>query len=168
LSLLTPTAKSQPKPFQPLLARLERAMLRSLFVSCLFVFAAAAPANAVERANPAQDPEDRPRYLMIIVKACHQAEVPLKPTNQGKSYDNEPAPTREERLAAYKELGCIDVPIPMDIVLRDMTFEGCRGPAGYLAAMQFLETRQDLAEYPAVGGWNCLLTDQPVLSPVGQ
>lgn len=111
---------------------------------------------------------DDSAFLEIIVKACHPAETALQPINQGISYDNAKAPTREERIAMYRKLGCIDVPIPMQYITGTMTATACRGHAGYLAAMQFIEQRPDLAEYSAVGGWDCILSDHPVISPIGQ
>ncbi|XSG81360.1 MAG: hypothetical protein ACPW61_09760 [Methyloligella sp. ZOD6] len=118
-------------------------------------------------ANDGSDPTDQV-YLSIIVKACHASETLLEPTNQGKIYDNEEPLSHEERQAMFREIGCIDVPIPMQYITGRMNAAACRGHAGYITAMQFLEQRTDLAEYPAVGGWECVLKDHPVISPVGQ
>ncbi|ODA67016.1 hypothetical protein A7A08_02313 [Methyloligella halotolerans] len=117
--------------------------------------------------NDGSDPTDQV-YLQIIVKACHATETLLQPTNQGVKYDDVQPLSREERLAMYREIGCIDVPIPMRFITGRMNAGACRGHAGYMAAMQFLEQRSDLAEYPAVGAWECILSDKPVVSPVGQ
>ncbi|MGH6736905.1 MAG: hypothetical protein ACRECX_12650 [Methyloceanibacter sp.] len=105
---------------------------------------------------------DGSTYLQIIIKACPQAEVPLEPTNQGKIYNDEAPKTLEERKAALTEMGCIDVPIPMEHVA-DMSETACRGHAGYVAAMRFLQGRQDLADFPAVGAWQCMVTDYEVV-----
>ena len=43
-----------------------------------------------------------------------------------------------------------------------MTYEGCKGHAGYLASMQFLQQRQDLKKFPAVGYWMCISHPYPV------
>ncbi|MEG6510243.1 hypothetical protein V6C03_14830 [Methyloligella sp. 2.7D] len=150
-------------------------MLRSLLAAIVMVFAiagvcSAAPADGQRAGKPdpnAPSPDD-PRYLSMIVKACHAAEIPLEPTNQGKIYDDEVPLTHEERQAMYEELGCIDVPLPMQWITGTMTAAACRGHAGYIAAMQFLEQRPDLAEYPAVGAWECKMQSHPVISPVGQ
>jgi len=107
--------------------------------------------------------KDKTVYVQLIVKACHQAETPLEPTNQGKIYDNENPMTLEERKAALVALGCIDVPVPMDFLADAMSPSACMGHGGYLAAMQFLAQRQDLAEFPAVGAWECIITDHEVV-----
>jgi len=114
-------------------------------------------------------PDDQhPVYVQIIVKACPAAEAPLEPTNQGKSYDNEKSMTREERNAALTGQGCVDVPIPMEWVTGNMTPEACRGRAGYLAAMEFLEQRQDLSGHKAVGAWECIVSDHEVIGALSQ
>jgi hypothetical protein len=101
--------------------------------------------------------------VQLIVKACQPAETPLEPTGQGKVYDNEKALTLEERKAALVALGCIDVPVPMDFLADAMSPNACMGHGGYLAAMQFLEQRQDLAKFTAVGAWQCVITDHEVV-----
>jgi hypothetical protein len=114
------------------------------------------------------DPTQHPVYVQIIVKACHQAETPLQPINQGKSYDDEKPMSLEERKAAILALGCIDVPIPMDWVTWTMTPEACQGHAGYMAAMEFLQQRQDLGEFRAVGSWGCIVMDHPATGAISQ
>ena len=105
----------------------------------------------------------RPKSAYLIVKACHRAETPLEPTNQGKVYNDEKPMPLEERKAALVALGCIDVPVPMDFLADALSPSSCMGHGGYLAAMQFLEQRQDLAEFPAVGSWECIITDHEVI-----
>ena len=34
--------------------------------------------------------------------------------------------------------------------MQEMTYDGCKGHAGYLASMQFLQQRRDLKNFPAV------------------
>ena len=109
------------------------------------------------------EPKDKTVYVQLIVKACHRAETPLEPTNQGKVYNDEKPMTLDERKAALVALGCIDVPVPMDFLADAMSPSACMGHGGYLAAMQFLEQRQDLAEFPAVGSWECIITDHEVI-----
>jgi hypothetical protein len=104
-------------------------------------------------------------YVQLIVKACHQVETPLQPINQGKSYDDEPPLSLEQRKAALVTLGCIDVPVPMDFLAEGMSPTACMGHAGYLASMQFLEQRQDLSAFPAVGAWECVITDHEIVGP---
>jgi len=114
-------------------------------------------------------PDERhPVYVQIIVKACPPAETPLEPVNQGKSYDNEKSMTREERNASFAQQGCIDVPIPMEWMSVEMTPQACRGHAGYLAAMEFLQQRQDLAGHKAVGAWECVISDHEVVGAISQ
>jgi hypothetical protein len=114
-------------------------------------------------------PDDQhPVYVQIIVKACPAAETPLEPTNQGKVYDDEKPMTRAERKASLTAQGCIDVPVPMEWLTGHMTPQACRGHAGYLAAMQFLAQRQDLTGFPAVGAWECLVTDHQIVGAINQ
>lgn len=129
--------------------------------------AAAQPEVQVE-ADPSQptrmgEPKDKHVYVQLIVKACRQAEAPLEPINQGKIYGNEKPMTGEERRAALTAIGCIDVPVPMEFLADAMSPNACIGRAGYLAAMQFLEQRQDLSAFPAVGAWQCVVTDHEVI-----
>ncbi|MEM7192752.1 MAG: hypothetical protein AAF405_07790 [Pseudomonadota bacterium] len=102
-------------------------------------------------------------YVQLIVKACHAVETPLEPTNHGKIYDNEPSKTTEERKAAVLAAGCIDIPVPMEFLADAMSPTACMGHGGYMAAMQFLEQRQDLHEFPAVGAWHCVITNHEVI-----
>ena len=131
------------------------------------IAAAAEPEAQVdgESSRPTRMGEEKEKtiYVQLIVKACHRAETPLEPTGQGKIYDNEKSLTLEERKAALTALGCIDVPVPMDFLADLMSPNACMGHAGFLAAMQFLEQRHDLAEFPAVGAWQCVITDHEVV-----
>jgi hypothetical protein len=111
------------------------------------------------------EPKQKTVYVQLIVKACPQAETPLEPINQGKVYDNEPPMTLEQRKASLIALGCIDVPVPMEFLAEGMSPSACMGHGGYLAAMQFLEQRQDLAKYSAVGAWQCVITDHEIVGP---
>jgi hypothetical protein len=112
--------------------------------------------------------EQYPVYVQIIVKACPAVETVLGPTNQGKIYDDEKSMTREERKAHLLDQGCIDVPIPMEWVNGEMTPKACRGQAGYLASMQFLEQRQDLKGFSSVGAWDCIVTDSQTIGAISQ
>jgi hypothetical protein len=144
-------------------------MIRHLTAALALSLAACVPAAAADpEADPSQqtrmgEQPERTVYVQLIVKACHQAEIPLQPTNQGKSYDDEKPLTIEERKAALIALGCIDVPVPMDFLADAMSPSACMGHGGYLAAMQFLAQRQDLSEFPAVGSWECVITDHEVV-----
>jgi len=102
-------------------------------------------------------------YVQLIVKACRAVERPLEPTNRGKVYDDEKPLTLEERKAALLATGCIDVPVPMEFLADAMSPNACMGHGGYIAAMQFLEQRHDLREFPAVGAWQCVITDHEVI-----
>ena len=104
-------------------------------------------------------------YVQLIVKACRGAVTPLEPINQGKIYDNEKPMTAAERKAAIVATGCIDVPVPMDFLADAMSPNACLGRGGYMAAMQFLQQRQDLLEFPTVGSWHCVVTDHEVIGP---
>jgi hypothetical protein len=131
----------------------------------LIVTGAAQAATTDARGIP---DEQNPLYVQIIVKACPAAETPLEPTNQGKSYDAEKSLTREERRSAFRNQGCIDVPSPMEWVNGDMSPQACRGHAGYIASMEFLRQRQDLAGFQAVGAWECIVTDHQIVGAISQ
>jgi hypothetical protein len=140
--------------------------LIAAFALSLAGFGSAAAGDA--QTDPSQpnrmgEQKDKTVYVQLIVKACHRAETPLEATNQGKVYNDEKPMSLEERRAALVALGCIDVPVPMDFLADAMSPSACMGHGGYLAAMQFLEQRQDLAEFPAVGSWECIITDHEVI-----
>jgi hypothetical protein len=145
-------------------------MMRTLIAGLALGLAIAGTATAATPDTPARGLADdqHPVYVQIIVKACPQVETPLQPINQGKSYDKETPMTLDERKASLAAHGCIDVPVPMEWMNGDMTPEGCRGHAGYLAAMQFLEQRQDLKGFPAIGAWQCVVTDHEVVGAINQ
>ena len=116
-------------------------------------------------ATPAQaQPEG---YIEIIVTACPAVNVPLEPTNQGHSFDNDPDPEPDpahplaNHFKLLKTLHCIDVPIPAQALASDMTMGACMGQGGYIAAMQFLQGRPDLSGFPDIGAWNCILRSTP-------
>ncbi|HEU4475631.1 MAG TPA: hypothetical protein VFR71_02920 [Methyloceanibacter sp.] len=113
------------------------------------------PANAAagERA-PLID--TNPPYVQIVVTACPPAEIPLEPTNHGKVYDNERSMTRAERNAYFREVGCVEVPTPAEIITQKMSYRQCIGLAGYLAAMQYLQQNATLSRTPYVGQWACI------------
>lgn len=128
-----------------------------------------------------QPPIAPPAYVSIIIKACpadpqdmERCEMAAiastgfptgmcaKAVNQGKSYEWEPSMTKEERNSYYSKIGCIDVPIPPEVIQGgEMTMERCRGHAGYLASMQYLEQNQTITQ-KAVGGWACISSSYPV------
>lgn len=119
----------------------------------LLVLLLPASALAGERA-PLIDPN--PPYVQIVVTACPPAEVPLEPTNHGKIYDNERSMTREERNAYFRGAGCVEVPIPVEIITQELSYRQCIGHAGYLAAMQYLQQNATLSRTPHVGQWACI------------
>ena len=102
-------------------------------------------------------------YVQLIVKACRGEVIPLEPTGHGKVYNDEKPMTREERRAALVATGCIDVPVPMEFLNEGMSATACNGRGGYIASMQFLQQRQDLRDFPAVGAWQCIVTDHEVV-----
>lgn len=92
----------------------------------------------------------------VVVTACPVIETPLEPINQGKVYDDERSLTRAERVAFFRASGCIDVPIPPEYVMQELSYQQCMGHAGYLAAMQYLEQNKTLVRTPVVGQWACI------------
>jgi len=142
-------------------------MLNRATAFIAIAFAGCGYAGAESVKSVALPDEQHPIYVQIIVKACHPAEKLLEP-NQGKIYNDEKPMTLEERKAMWVELGCIDVPIPMEWMSQQMTAAGCKGHAGYLASMQFLEQRQDLADHRAVGAWQCILSEERIVGAATQ
>jgi hypothetical protein len=100
--------------------------------------------------------DTNPPYVQIVVTACPPAEIPLEPTNFGKVYDNERSMTREERLAYFREVGCVEVPVPAEVITQELSYRQCIGPAGYLVAMQYLQQNATLSRTPYVGQWACI------------
>ena len=95
---------------------------------------------------PAQPASEPPQvYIELIVKACpsdHPNAQPgrpdavrgyyTEPINQGKSYDKERSPTKDEREAAFTAMHCIDVPVPPEVIMGDgLTRQACMGHIGY-------------------------------------
>jgi len=132
------------------------------------VFALGALLSGPAAADPDQptrmgEDKEKTVYVQLIVKACRALEIPLEPTNHGKVYNDAKPLTPEERKAALAATGCIDIPVPMDYLADAMSPTACMGHGGYLAAMQFLQQRQDLHEFPAVGAWQCVISDHEVV-----
>ena len=141
-------------------------MFRNVIAALALAAVALGPAAAEEDADqPTRMGTDKVKtiYVQLIVKACRAVEIPLEPTGQGKVYNDEKPLTLAERKAALTALGCIDVPVPMEFLAEGMSPNACIGHGGYLAAMQFLEQRQDLHEFSAVGAWECVITDHEVV-----
>jgi len=144
-------------------------MFRHVIAALALGALACGPAAAVEPEGPSDQPtrmgeqKEKTVFVQLIVKACRAVETPLEPTNQGKIYDDETPLTLEDRKALLITMGCIDVPVPMDFLADAMSPNACMGHGGYLAAMQFLEQRQDLHEFPAVGAWQCVISDHEVV-----
>lgn len=127
-----------------------------------------------------QPPQAPPVYITMIVKACPRDKGDSQPcesgapgaqglpagycptpNNQGKTYDNEHSLTKAERDAYYASIGCIDVPIPPEVVTQELTMASCASKGGYLAAMQYLEQNATITQ-KAVGGWVCVPHEFPV------
>jgi hypothetical protein len=127
-------------------------------------------------------------YVTIVVKACPldpsdyetcapaafgAAGLPIgqcpRATNMGQpESQRERAPSLAERHAYEARIGCIDVPIPPEVIHGngEMTMDRCRGHAGYLAALQYLEQNPTIAQ-KAVGEWVCIMHAFPVSGVAG-
>lgn len=140
-------------------------MIRHVIAALALSAVACGPAAADDSDQPTRMGEDKEKtvYVQLIVKACRAVETPLEPINQGKVYDDEKPLTLEERKAALIATGCIDVPVPMEFLAEGMSPTACMGHGGYLAAMQFLQQRQDLHGFSAVGAWQCVISDHEVV-----
>lgn len=140
-------------------------MIRHVIAALALGALACGPAVAEEPDQPTRIGEDKDKtvYVQLIVKACRGVETPLEPTNQGKVYNDEKPLTLDERKALLIATGCIDVPVPMEFLAEGMSPTTCMGRGGFMAAMQFLQQRQDLHEFPAVGAWQCVISDHEVI-----
>jgi hypothetical protein len=125
------------------------------------------PASALAEARPPLI-DTNPPYVQVVVTACPAAETPLEPINQGKSYEKERSMTRAERNAYFREIGCVEVPIPPEWITQELSYTQCRGPIGYLVSMQYLEQNKTLARTPAVGQWACITGGTPFVGVASQ
>jgi hypothetical protein len=125
------------------------------------------PASALAEERPPLI-DTNPPYVQVVVTACPPAETPLEPTNQGKSYENERGMTRAERTTYFREIGCIEVPIPPEWMTQELSYRQCAGPAGYLLSMQYLEQNATLVRTRAVGQWACIPGGTPFVGVASQ
>jgi hypothetical protein len=125
------------------------------------------PASALAEERPPLI-DTNPPYVQVVVTACPAAETPLKPINQGKSYENERSMTRAERNTYFREIGCIEVPIPPEWITQELSYAQCRGPIGYLVSMQYLEQNKTLVRTPSVGQWACIPGGSPFVGVASQ
>jgi hypothetical protein len=142
-------------------------MSRLLF--CVFLFVGGS-ANAAEPAllpNPQGD-DQHPVYVQIIVTACPAVERALEPRGQGEVPGDNKSRSHAERIAWYRSIGCVDVPIPIEWITREMTYAACTQHGGWQAAMEFLHQRQDLKATPEVGQIECIISDHPFTSVASQ
>jgi hypothetical protein len=131
--------------------------------------------------NLPADPAPPQVFVQLIVKACPSAQTGAQsnrpkdvlgyyadPINQGKSYENERAPTREEREAMFAEMHCIDVPVPPEWISVELTSQACKSHVGYMIAMQYLQQTASYKEsFPDVGQWQCIEQPYPVQGVAG-
>ena len=128
-------------------------------------------------------PSDAPQvYVELIVKACPSSQPDVsenkpnsvqgyytEPINQGVSYDDARAPTKEERESAFANMHCMDVPVPAEVIMgAPLTRQACMGHTGYLIAMQYLQQNPAYAkDFPDVGEWACVEHPYPVHGAAG-
>jgi hypothetical protein len=143
-------------------------MLRLFILLFLFAFADSASAgDAALLLNP-QGNDRHPLYVQLIVTACPAVEKALEPTGQGEIPGESKSKSHDERVAWYRAIGCLDVPVPMEWLTREMTYAACAQHGGWLAAMEFLHQRQDLHATPEVGQIECIVSDHPFTSIAAQ
>jgi hypothetical protein len=124
---------------------------------------------------PADEGPARQVFVQLIVKACPSAQPRAQanrpkdvfgyyadPINQGKSYEHQRAPTREEGEAMFAEMHCIDVPVPPEWITVELTSQACRSHIGYMIAMQYLQQATAYKDFPDVGQWQCIEHPYPV------
>lgn len=117
--------------------------------------------------NPRGD-EQHPIYVELIVTACPAIEKALEPRGQGEIPGDNKSKSHAERIAWYRSIGCLDVPIPMEWMTREMSYAACTQHGGWQAAMEFLQKRQDLKTTPEVGQIECIVSDHPFESVASQ
>jgi hypothetical protein len=132
-------------------------------------------AAPVEQAAPPQV------FIELIIKACPAADQSAQankpsavqgyyadPTNPGQSYENEHAPSKEERQAAFTAMGCIDVPVPPEWISVELTRQACMSQVGYLIALQYLQQAAAYrTDFPEIGQWECIEHANPVQGVAG-
>src|SRR5215831_15768147 len=136
----------------------------------LFLFACTTSADAGEPVlllNP-QNVDQHLVYVQIIVTACPAVEKALEPQGQGDVPGDNKSRSHAERIAWYRSIGCVDVPIPMEWMTREMTYAACAQHGGWQAAIEFLHQRQDLNVTPEVGQIECIISDHPFTSVASQ
>lgn len=121
-------------------------------------------------------------YVELIVKACPSIAPDVsvnkpdavqgyyaEPINQGVSYDDVRAQTKEERKSAFATMHCMDIPVPPEVIMGEpLTREACMGHTGYLIAMQYLQQNPAYAkDFPDVGEWACIEHPYPVHGAAG-
>jgi hypothetical protein len=166
-------------------------MLRLLMLLVVLALPAHAQQGACpEGSYPTQGSCDWPTpnqeqvYVTIVVKACPFNANQIEPGHPAASgaqgipngyipkpedWNGEGEPesarmhgkTKEERAAMFADLGCIDVPIPPEVIQAELTMKMCAGKIGYLISMQYLEQNQTI-EQKAVGEWACIPSRFPV------
>lgn len=125
------------------------------------------PASALAEEQPPLI-DTNPPYVQVLVTACPPAETPLEPTNQGKSYENERGMTRAERNTYFRDIGCIEVPIPPEWMTQELSYRQCIGPAGYLVAMQYLEQNATWCGRPPWGSGPAFRAAPPFVGVASQ
>ena len=94
-----------------------RLCLSAAFFLCAFAAGAEEPILLL---NPTSD-DQHPLYVQLIVTACPPVDQALEPTGQGDIPGNNKSRSHAERIAWYREIGCVDVPIPTEWMTREMT-----------------------------------------------
>ena len=117
--------------------------------------------------NPQSD-DQHPVYVQIIVTACPAVQKALEPQGQGDVPGDNKSRSHAERIAWYRSIGCVDVPLPMEWLTREMTYAACAQHGGWQAAMEFLHQRPDLNTTPEVGQIECVISDHPFTSVASQ
>jgi hypothetical protein len=142
-------------------------MLRLFLLIFLFACSAANAQDPVLLLNPQGD-DQHSVYVQVIVTACPAVEKALEPTGQGDIPGNNKSKSHAERIAWYRSIGCVDVPIPVEWMTREMTYAACAQHGGWQAAIEFLHQRQDLNATPEVGQIECIVSDHPFTSVASQ
>ena len=154
-------------------------MIRGALLAVMAMLLLCAPSLAQEQRSVLW-----PGPVTLIVKACPFSPDQMEPAHkaatgaQGLPKGFIPAPrdwngrgepesarhrsrSKAERHAEFKRLGCIDVPIPPEVLTNGdgvtpttLTMAECMGKRGYFSAMQYLELNPTIPQ-KAVGEWVC-------------
>ena len=104
--------------------------------------------RAALRRRPRESRHHRRMSMWRSSSSLSPGGDPLQPINQGHRYDDDKPMTHQRaRWLTTRNSAASMLPIPPEWMTQEITYEACKGHAGYLASMQFLQQRQDLKKF---------------------